>query len=73
MAVPKYLDLKMQPASSDSLPAGGTATQVVTVTNKSQALQGVFKPMMLRGKLGYEVNGAKVEGMHTFSNFPAGL
>jgi hypothetical protein len=47
--------------------------QVLTVTNNSQQMNGVHKPMALRAKLGYETGGSPVSGMHTLTGFPAGL
>ncbi|CEG47952.1 clathrin-adaptor gamma chain [Plasmopara halstedii] len=70
-AFPKYIKLKMEPPSGDALPAnnGGTVTQVIKIQN---SLQGE-KPVLMRIKLDFQVNGNKVEDMVTVNNFPANI
>jgi len=54
-AVPKYLKIQMNPASSTVLPPNNTGkvTQVIKVINSMQGQ----KPVMLRIKLDFNVNG----------------
>lgn len=73
VAVPKYVTLEMKPPSSTTVaPSGGNSsaqvTQSITVTNTKLGQ----KNLMLKVKLGFTLNGAKVEHMATVSGFPAG-
>ena len=58
-AVPKYMKLEMQPPSSTSLTAysNGNVTQEIRINN---TLQGE-KPVMLKLKIVYKVNGQQVQ------------
>ena len=62
-AVPKYMKLEMQPPSSTSLSAysNGNVTQEIRINN---TLHGE-KPVMLKLKIVYKVNGQQVCTMYT--------
>ncbi|TDH65447.1 hypothetical protein CCR75_008014 [Bremia lactucae] len=70
-AFPKYIKLKMEPPTGDAVPPnnGGAITQVVKIQN---TLQGE-KPVLMRMKLDFAVNGNKVEDMVTVNNFPSNI
>ncbi len=72
-AVPKYVAMEMVPPSSTTIPissmnGAAQVTQTITVTNKKMG----EKNLMLKLKLGFTVNGTKVDHMATVSGFPAG-
>jgi len=74
-AVPKYVAMEMVPPSSTTIPISGgnmngaaQVTQTITVTNKKMG----EKNLMLKLKLGFTVNGTKIDHMATVSGFPAG-
>uniref|UniRef100_H3G6T5 AP-1 complex subunit gamma n=1 Tax=Phytophthora ramorum TaxID=164328 RepID=H3G6T5_PHYRM len=60
-AFPKYIKLKMEPPTGDVVPPNnsGTVTQVVKIQNSMQG----EKPVLMRIKLEFFVNGSKVEDM----------
>ena len=68
-AVPKYLKLEMHPPSSTTIPASSEAkvTQKIVLRN---SMQGT-KSIMLKVKVGYALQGERVEEIHAASNFPA--
>ncbi|KAJ4961224.1 hypothetical protein NE237_021134 [Protea cynaroides] len=70
-AVPKFVQLHLEPASSNSLPASGneSATQKLRVTNSQHGQ----KPLAMRIRIAYKVNGQDVLEQGQVSNFPAGL
>ncbi|KAG3109467.1 AP-1 complex subunit gamma-2 [Phytophthora idaei] len=70
-AFPKYIKLKMEPPTGDSVPANnsGAVTQVVKIQNSMQG----EKPVLMRIKLDFFVNGSKVEEMVTVNNFPSNI
>ncbi|CAI5724064.1 hypothetical protein KXD40_001055 [Peronospora effusa] len=70
-AFPKYVKLKMEPPTGDVVPPNnsGAVTQVVKIQN---SLQGE-KPVLMRIKLEFFVNGSKVEDMATVNNFPSDI
>mmetsp|Transcript_57975 Transcript_57975/g.101586 ORF Transcript_57975/g.101586 Transcript_57975/m.101586 type:complete len:845 (-) Transcript_57975:103-2637(-) len=69
-AVPKYLRLNMQPASSQVLPPHTeSVTQTMIVENTSNG----EKPLLMKLRIGYAVNGQMVQEMAQVGNFPAGL
>lgn len=72
VAVPKYVKMELEPPSSTTIPpTGGNAkpvTQRVTVTN---SMLGT-KNLVLKLKIGFTVNGTKIDHMATCSGFPAG-
>lgn len=68
-AVPKYLQLKMEPASSQVLPPHSeSVTQSMVVTNSSNG----EKPLLMKLRIGYSVNGQVVQEMAQVGNFPPG-
>lgn len=68
-AVPKYLQLKMEPASSQVLgPQSTNVTQNMLVVNTTNG----EKPLQMKLRISYEHNGAVVQEMAQFANFPAG-
>ena len=69
-AVPKYMQLKMEPASGNALaPGGGVINQKIHVSN---TLQGQ-KPLMMRLKLDYAASGVTKSELVEVRNFPQGL
>ncbi|GKY94931.1 hypothetical protein MPSEU_000458000 [Mayamaea pseudoterrestris] len=72
VAVPKYVQMQMDPPSSTTVPvSGGNAkevTQKIVVTN---SMLGT-KNLMLKIKVSFTVNGQKMEHMATVSGFPVG-
>ncbi|KUF83691.1 ATP-dependent RNA helicase spindle-E [Phytophthora nicotianae] len=70
-AFPKYIKLKMEPPTGDSVPANNSSavTQVVKIQNSMQG----EKPVLMRIKLEFFVNGSKVEDMATVNNFPSNI
>lgn len=72
VAVPKYVTMEMKPPTSTTVaPSGGNSSQVtqsITVTNSKLGQ----KNLMLKVKLGFTLNGTKVDHMATVSGFPAG-
>lgn len=71
-AVPKYVTMDMKPPTSTTVPTGNNGmtevTQSITVTNTKLGM----KNLMLKLKLGFTLNGQKMENMTTVSAFPAG-
>ena len=70
-AVPKYIQLKMEQASGSALAPGTGAEirQMIAVTN---TLQGQ-KPLMMRLKIEFALDGAPRSEMVEVRDFPAGL
>ena len=69
VAVPKYIAMEMQPPSSTTVPIGsGQVTQKITVTN---SMLGT-KNLVLKVKVGFSLNGQKIDHMATCSSFPPG-
>jgi len=52
-AVPKYLQLQLQPASGNVVATGQVATQLLVVRNSA----GGEKPILMKVRLNYEVEG----------------
>merc|ERR1719502_819885 len=71
VAVPKYMQLKMTPPSSPSVPPNnaGKTTQQFKVANSMHGQ----KPVILRVKLEYSTMGQQVSEMGQVDNFPAGI
>ena len=71
VAVPKYMQLKMSPASGTSvLPGGsGKVTQLFKVANSMHGQ----KPVLLRIKIEYSSMGNPVSETGQVDNFPAGI
>nr|AAC28338.1 gamma-adaptin 1 [Arabidopsis thaliana]AAD28247.1 gamma-adaptin 1 [Arabidopsis thaliana] len=70
-AVPKFLQLHLDPANSNTLPASGSGaiTQNLRVTNSQQGK----KSLVMRMRIGYKLNGKDVLEEGQVSNFPRGL
>ncbi|VAI70809.1 unnamed protein product [Triticum turgidum subsp. durum] len=70
-AVPKFIQLRLDPASSSTLPASGNGsiTQSLSVTNNQHGQ----KPLAMRIRISYKVNGEERLEQGQISNFPAGL
>lgn len=64
-AVPKSQRLQMQPATSSTVPPGGSATQLLRVANPTKV------PVRLRLKIAFTAgNGQRVDEIAEFSGFP---
>lgn len=70
-AVPKYMQLRLEPASGTTLPALGasTVTQAIHITNTMHGQ----KPLVMRLRLNYSKDGQPVMQQVEFNNFPAGF
>jgi AP-1 complex subunit gamma-1 len=69
-AVPKYLQLKLEPASGSVLTGlGGSITQSLQVVNSMVGQKGV----VMRLRLNYSKGGQPVLQQLEVSNFPAGI
>ncbi|XP_074300275.1 AP-1 complex subunit gamma-2-like [Silene latifolia] len=70
-AVPKFLQLHLDPASNATLPAAGNGsiTQSLRVANSQHGK----KPLVMRFRFGYKVNGKDVLEEGQISNFPLNL
>ncbi|XP_021726976.1 AP-1 complex subunit gamma-2-like isoform X1 [Chenopodium quinoa] len=70
-AVPKFLQLHLDPASSTTLPASGDGLiiQTMRITNSQHGK----KPLAMRIRIGYKVNGKDVLEEGQISNFPRNL
>jgi len=68
-AVPKYLQLKMEPATSQVLaPSSTNVSQSMVVVNTTAG----EKPLLMKLRIGYEHNGGIVQEMAQVANFPGG-
>ncbi|KAL5225010.1 hypothetical protein ABZP36_011649 [Zizania latifolia] len=70
-AVPKFIQLRLDPASSSTLTASGnnSVTQSLSVTNNQHGQ----KPLAMRIRVSYKVNGEARLEQGQINNFPAGL
>jgi len=70
-AVPKFIQLRLDPASGNVLPASGkgSVTQGFSVTNNQHGQ----KPLAMRIRISYKVNGEDRLEQGQVSNFPHGL
>ncbi|KAL0797223.1 hypothetical protein Bca101_068600 [Brassica carinata] len=68
-AVPKFLQLHLDPASSNTLLASGNIMQNLKVTNSQHGK----KSLVMRMRIGYKVNGKDVLEEGQINNFPRGL
>ncbi|XP_075657959.1 AP-1 complex subunit gamma-2-like [Castanea sativa] len=70
-AVPKFLQLHLDPASSNTLPAtgNGSITQNLRVTNSQHGK----KSLVMRIRIAYKINDKDVLEEGQISNFPRGL
>jgi AP-1 complex subunit gamma-1 len=69
--VPKYIQLRLEPASGASLPAlgGAPVTQRIGLIN---TMHGA-KPLAMKLRLVYSVEGQQVSELVDVGNLPAGL
>lgn len=70
-AVPKFLQLHLEPASGNSLPASGNGsiTQTLRVTNSQHGK----KSLVMRIRIAYKMNNKDVLEEGQINNFPKGL
>lgn len=70
-AVPKFMQLRLEPASGSTLPAGTTdaAKQTLHVKNSMHGQ----KSLVMRLRISYTVGGASKLEQAEVKNFPAGL
>ncbi|XP_071736458.1 AP-1 complex subunit gamma-2-like isoform X2 [Rutidosis leptorrhynchoides] len=70
-AVPKFLQLNLEPASSNNLPANGNGsiTQKLRVTNNQHGK----KSLVMRIRISYKLNNKDMLEEGQISNFPRGL
>ncbi|KAK3159396.1 hypothetical protein QOZ80_2AG0149600 [Eleusine coracana subsp. coracana] len=70
-AVPKFIQLRLDPASGNTVPSSGSGsvTQGLNVTNNQHGQ----KPLAMRIRLSYKVNGEDRLEQGQISNFPSGL
>lgn len=69
-AVPKYLQLKLEPASGSTLPGlGGCVRQSLSVVNSMAGSKG----LVMRLRINYSKGGQPVLQQLEVANFPAGL
>jgi AP-1 complex subunit gamma-1 len=70
-AVPKFLQLQLEPATSSTLPASGSGsvTQVIRLTNSMHKQ----KALVMKMKVTYKCNGQIILEQGQVNNFPAGL
>ncbi|XP_022891525.1 AP-1 complex subunit gamma-2-like isoform X1 [Olea europaea var. sylvestris] len=70
-AVPKFLQLHLDPASSNTLPASGNGsiTQKLQLTNSQHGK----KSLVMRIRIGYKINGKDVLEEGQVNNFPRDL
>ncbi|XP_074582389.1 AP-1 complex subunit gamma-2-like [Curcuma longa] len=70
-AVPKFIQLRLEPASSSILPANGngTITQTLTLTNSQHGQ----RPLAMRMRMTYKVNNQEKLEQGQVNNFPPAL
>ena len=69
-AVPKFMQLKLAPASGSALAPGGSITQRISVTNSMHGQ----KPLVMRLRIAYvTAAGGPTTQQAEVKNFPAGL
>merc|ERR1719454_1763139 len=71
VAVPKYMQLKMTPPTSATVPPNnsGKTTQLFKVANQMHGQ----KPLLLRIKIEYSTMGQAISEMGQVDNFPPGM
>lgn len=69
-AVPKFMQLKLDPASGSALPpnGAGSVTQALHITNSMHGQ----KPLVMRLRLAYTLGDQQVTEQAEVSGFPAG-
>ncbi|XP_019421654.1 PREDICTED: AP-1 complex subunit gamma-2-like [Lupinus angustifolius] len=70
-AVPKFLQLQLDPASSNTLPAAGNGSimQILKATNSQHGK----KSLVMRIRIAYKINGKDTLEEGQINNFPRGL
>jgi AP-1 complex subunit gamma-1 len=69
-AVPKFMQLKLDPASGTALPPlGGVVRQVLHVNNSMHGQ----KPLVMKLRVGYTLDGASRLELVEVKNLPSGL
>mmetsp|Transcript_10770 Transcript_10770/g.39561 ORF Transcript_10770/g.39561 Transcript_10770/m.39561 type:complete len:868 (-) Transcript_10770:1170-3773(-) len=69
VAVPKFMQLQLHPASAAVLPPGSSSvTQTMEVTNSMHGQ----KPLVMRLKISYSINGAPITEQTQVNTFPQG-
>eukprot|EP00977_Amphora_coffeiformis_P017926 scaffold6026_cov163-Amphora_coffeaeformis.AAC.6 len=72
VAVPKYVQMDMDPPSSTTIPqSSGNAKGVTQKVNVTNSMMGT-KNLVLKLKIGFTLNGQKMEHMATCNGFPPG-
>jgi AP-1 complex subunit gamma-1 len=72
VAVPKYIQMELDPPSSTTIPqSGGNAKVVTQKVNVTNSMLGT-KNLVLKLKISFTLNGQKMEHMATCSGFPPG-
>jgi len=72
VAVPKFIKMEMEPASSTTVPpSGGSAKEVTQKVTVANSMLGT-KNLVLKIKIGFTSNGQKIDHLATCSGFPAG-
>lgn len=72
LAVPKYMQTQMKPASSGTVPGGGTASQTVILTNSMHG----SKPVQLRYRIQYAASDTEIvreQGTVSATELPSSL
>ena len=69
VAVPKFLKLNIQPASSSVVSVGGSATQVLNLVNAAHGK----KKIAMKCKVQFSVGGNNYTEMVVVNQFPEGL
>ncbi|KAG2453880.1 hypothetical protein HYH02_002086 [Chlamydomonas schloesseri] len=69
-AVPKFMQIRLEPASGSVLAArGGTVSQRIAINNTQHGV----KPLVMRLRITFTINGQAHEEMGEVTNFPPGL
>lgn len=72
VAVPKFVKMELEPPSSTTVPpSGGMAMPVTQKVTTVNSMLG-SKNLVLKLKIGFTLNGEKIDHMVTCSGFPAG-
>jgi len=66
-AVPKSMQLQLDPPSSSTIPSAGSVTQHMAVSNPAQAV------LRMKLKIAFSVGGIPVSDLAEVNNFPAGV
>jgi len=72
-AVPKYVRLTMKPASSNRIPPKGSGAETVTQGMSVVNLNHGQKPLLMKLRVSYAVNGTTVQETGQVGNFPFNL